>query len=163
MAVDRNRLIGRHGGLPWRISADLKYFKKVTMNKPIIMGRKTWDSIGRPLPGRTNIVVTRNTDWQAQGCLVASDLDGALAIASAHLGTAGECAIIGGAMLCEQAMPKTDRLYLTTIDHVFTGDTWLNSYHAEDWQLMERTEMAVGEGSDYALSFDVLERIGHKT
>lgn len=160
MAMDRNRLIGYQGGLPWHISADLKHFKKVTLSKPIIMGRKTWDSIGRPLPGRTNIVVTRNKQWSAQGCHAVTDLDTAFAVAQEHLGDATECAVIGGAMLCEQAMPKTDRLYLTVIDHAFVGDTWLESYHAhaQDWQRLECTEVAVGEGSDYALSFNVLER-----
>ena len=115
MAMDRNRLIGKEGGLPWKISADLKYFKRITMGKPIIMGRKTWDSIGRPLPGRTNIVVTRNSAWGAEGALVANDLDGALMLARQHLGDVTECCIIGGAQLCDAAMPRTDQTLVPSL------------------------------------------------
>ena len=158
MAMDRNRLIGKEGGLPWKISADLKYFKRVTMGKPIIMGRKTWDSIGRPLPGRTNIVVTRNTDWQADGVVVANDIQAALVVAEQHLGDAEECAVIGGAMLCEQAMLYTDRLYLTVVDHEFEGDTWLDSYKAEEWNEISRERLEPGDGTEYALDFLLLER-----
>ncbi len=159
MVMDRNRLIGVRGGLPWHISVDLQYFKQVTMGKPVIMGRKTWDSIGRPLPGRTNIVVTRNPAWRAQGCLAADGLDTALALASDHLGPAAECAIIGGATLCRQAMPRTERLYLTLIDHEFEGDTWLDSYHSEEWQLVKKTDLESGDENDYSLSFNVLKRV----
>lgn len=161
MVMDRNRLIGVRGGLPWHIPVDLKYFKQVTMGKPIIMGRKTWDSIGRPLPGRTNIVVTRNPDWRAQGCHVAADLDAALAIASNHLGSAEECVVIGGAMLCRSVMPQTERLYLTVIDHEFEGDTWLDSYCAHEWRAVKKTALSLGDVADYSLSFNVLERISN--
>ena len=163
VAMDRNHLIGSRGGLPWRIPADLRYFKRITMGKPIVMGRKTWDSIGRPLPGRTNIVVTRNLGWHAQGCLVADDLDTALALARKHLGSARECAIIGGAVLYAQAMSRAERLYLTLIEHVFAGDTWLHGYCAGDWQPLERVELAPGKESDYALSFSTLERVTPST
>ena len=159
VAMDRNHLIGSCGGLPWCIAADLRYFKRITMGKPIIMGRRTWDSIGRSLPGRTNIVVTRNPNWYASGCLVASDLDTALTLAKKHLGSARECAIIGGAVLCAQAMSRTERLYLTLIEHAFIGDAWLHSYCAEDWRILERIELAPGKDSDYALSFNTLERV----
>ena len=159
MVMDRNRLIGVRGGLPWHIPVDLQYFKQVTMGKPIIMGRKTWDSIGRPLPGRTNIVVTRNPNWRAEGCHAAADLGAALAIASNHLGSAEECVAIGGAMLCSLVMPQTERLYLTVIDHEFEGDTWLDSYRAQEWRAVENTELTSGDVDDYSLSFNVLERI----
>ena len=159
MVMDRNRLIGAQGGMPWHISVDLQYFKQITMGKPIIMGRKTWDSIGRPLPGRTNIVVTRNPNWRAEGCYAAADLDAALAIAANHLGSAEECVVIGGAILCSLAMPQTERLYLTIIDHEFEGDTWLDSYRAQDWRAVETTALRSGDVDDYSLSFNVLERI----
>lgn len=159
MAMDTNRLIGSDGGLPWRISADLKHFKRVTMGKPIIMGRVTWDSIGRPLPGRPNIVMTRDSEWSAQGAMVANDIDTAFALAKQHLGEAEECCVIGGAKLCELTMPLTDRLYLTLVHHEFAGDTWLHSYRSAEWSALSNETLEVGEGTDYRLTFSTLERI----
>ncbi len=138
MAMDRNRLIGNNGQMPWHIPGELAYFKAVTMGKPIVMGRKTFESIGRPLPGRTNIVVTRNADWSADGVLVALGLEQALAMAAeVEQDTAEpELMIIGGAALCSDAMPQTQRLYLTTVDNAYEGDTWLESFHWDDWQVV---------------------------
>ena len=134
MAMDRNRLIGANGGMPWHLPAELQYFKRVTMGKPLIMGRKTFESIGKPLPGRTNIVVSRQTDWQADGVLVAHDLPSAMALAEAHRDATGEIMLIGGASLCAAAMPQTEKLYLTVIDHAFEGDVWLDSFNENDWR-----------------------------
>ena len=157
MAMDLNRLIGKDGGLPWHISADLKYFKRITMGKPLIMGRKTFDSIGKPLPGRPNIVITRNRAWSADGVQVAESLSQAVELAAEH--AAEEMMIIGGASICHEAMPLTERLYLTTIDHAFdSGDTWLQSYQAEDWTAVSsEAHDETGDGG-FRYSYSVLER-----
>jgi len=159
MAMDTNRLIGNAGGLPWSIPADLKHFKRVTMGKPIIMGRVTWESIGRPLPGRTNIVVTRAPDRCAQGAIVANDISTALALARQRLGAADECCVIGGAQLCAQVMPQTERLYLTLVHHEFSGDTWFDSYRSAEWNELAKKTLSAGEGSEYRLTFSTLERV----
>jgi len=162
MAMDRNRLIGKAGGLPWHVPGELAYFKSVTMGKPVVMGRKTHQSIGRPLPGRTNIVVTRDVDWQGDGVSIAHSLDDALAIgkrvAKLPATAASELVIIGGAALCRDAMPLTERLYLTVIDQAFEGDTWLDSYQVEEWREVssERRDPATTNGLDVV--YRVLER-----
>lgn len=158
MAMDRNHLIGKDNGLPWHLSADLKYFKRITMGKPIIMGRKTFDSIGRPLPGRANIVVTRNKDWQHPGCLVAPNLTTAITLAEQHKNNANEIMIIGGASLCQEAIPQTQKLYLTLIDHAFEGDTWLDSYKPDDWSEIKRQDFPASDEAPYPYSFIVLQR-----
>ncbi len=157
MAMDNNRLIGKDGTLPWHISADLQYFKRITMGKPMIMGRKTYESIGRPLPGRHSIVVTGNERWSEENVQVASSLDEALECARAH--QADEMMIIGGASICESAMPYVERLYLTIIDHEFEGgDTWLQSYQANDWiEVSSEHNDETGQGG-YRFIYYVLER-----
>jgi len=127
------------------------------MGKPVIMGRKTFDSLGKPLPGRPNIVVTRNKDWSAEGVQVASALEEAFDLAKEH--SAEEIMVVGGASLCAQAMPSTDRLFLTIIDHEFEGgDTWLKSYEANDWHEVSREEHdETGQGG-YRYTYFVLER-----
>lgn len=155
MVMDRNRLVGAKGKMPWHLPSELQYFKSITMGKPIIMGRKTHESIGRVLPGRTNIVITRDTGYRVDGAEVAAGLDEALALAANCLDESDEAMIIGGAAICRLAMPQTERLYLTVIDHEFEGDTWLDSFEADDWQEISREER-VADG--YPLSFLVLER-----
>jgi len=155
MAMDKNRLIGKENGMPWVIPGEQARFKKITLGKPIIMGRKTFDSIGRPLPGRQNIVVTRNSDWQADGVDVVLSLDAAIALAKQA--DTDEVMIIGGAALCEMAMPMTERLYLTVIDHDYEGDTWLTSYNADHWREVAREDIAA-DGDVPAFSYLVLER-----
>jgi dihydrofolate reductase len=149
MAMDRARLIGRANGLPWHLPEDLRHFKSVTMGKPIVMGRATWDSIGRPLPGRANIVVTRQADWRATGAIVVHSLDEAFSAARAAMPDADELVVIGGATLCRAAMPLTERLYLTLIDAEFDGDTWLDSYCEEDWRETARETYRSPDGHDY--------------
>jgi len=158
MAMDKNRLIGKDGGMPWHIPSDLKYFKRITMGKPLIMGRRTFDSLGKPLPGRPNIVVTRNKDWQAPGVEVAFELEAAIEMAKAH--NTDELMVIGGASLCEQAMPFTDRLYLTVIDYEFEGgDTWLHSYKAQHWHEISQEHHDETESGGYRYTYHVLERV----
>jgi len=138
VALGGNRVIGKEGGLPWHIPGDLKLFKKTTMGKPIIMGRKTWQSLGRPLPGRTNIVITRNQAFSAEGAVVVGSLDQALSVG-------GECAseeimVIGGAEIYAQALPKADRLYLTEVALTPDGDAFFPDFDKALWHETSRQE-----------------------
>ena len=155
MAMDKNQLIGNENGLPWKIPGELAYFKKVTMGKPVVMGRKTHESIGRPLPGRQNIVITRNETWSADGVDAVTSVEAALECAKQS--GADEIMIIGGAAICEAAMPITSRLYLTVINKAYEGDTWLTSYTPEQWQEVSREDVAA-DGEIPAFSYLVLER-----
>lgn len=129
VAMDKRGLIGRDNGLPWHLPNDLRHFKEVTMGKPILMGRKSYESIGRPLPGRQNIVLTRDSQWQADGVDVTTSLEDALALA----GTAEEVMVIGGAEVYALALPMAKRLYLTRIDAEFEGDTWFPALDLKQW------------------------------
>lgn len=128
-AMDNNRLIGNDNKLPWHLPGDLALFKQTTMAKPIIMGRKTFDSIGRALPGRQNIVITSNPDWEAEGCEVASSIDQALDLVKNE----AIVMLIGGASLYRQTIDKADILYLTIIDGEFAGDTWFPEFNLHEW------------------------------
>ena len=152
VARSRNHVIGRDNQMPWKISADLQFFKKVTMGHPVIMGRKTWDSIGRPLPGRRNIVVSRNADLQLAGAEVVSSLDAALS----SLQEFPRVFVIGGEQLFTQAFPKADQLYITEIDiDVDGGDTFFEVPNESEWKEVERTPATEG---DVSFSFITLER-----
>jgi dihydrofolate reductase len=129
VAMDRNRVIGRDNALPWRLPDDLAYFKRVTMGHPIIMGRRTWESIGKALPGRLNIVVTRNPRYAAPGCTVVTSLEEAWKAA----GDAPEACVIGGTSLFESALPTADAIHLTEIDAEVPGDTWFPPFDREAW------------------------------
>ena len=132
MAMDNAKLIGKDGDMPWKISNDLKYFKQVTMGKPMIMGRVTFDSLGKPVPGRPHIVLTRDQNWQYENVESVQSLEDAFSAARRHDGD--EMMVIGGASLCKIAMPHVQCLYLTVIDHLFdNGDTWLDSFNWDDW------------------------------
>lgn len=138
VAHDPNRVIGLNNDLPWHIPEDLAYFKEKTMGKAMVMGRKTYESIGRPLPGRLNIIVTRNTDFTAaDGVIVVHDLETAIAKASEY---AEEVMIIGGAEIFKLSMEMADRLYITEIQQTFEGDTFFPEYD-EGWQVTEQTEV----------------------
>lgn len=154
VAMDRNRLIGAHNRLPWRLPADLKYFKSITMGKAILMGRKTYESIGRPLPGRTNIVVTREPNYQAPGCIVVHSIDEALARPECG----DEVMVIGGASFYEQILPRADRIYLTLIDAECAGDTYFPSFDPNAWHEIRREDHEPDERNPYRYSFTVLER-----
>ena len=152
VARSRNHVIGRDNQMPWKISADLQFFKRVTMGHPVIMGRKTWESIGRPLPGRRNIVVSRNEAYEATGGELVGSLDEALK----SLGEFPRVFVIGGEQLFTQAFPTADRLYITEIDmDVDGGDTFFEVPNPSDWKEVERTP---GSEGDIAFSFITLER-----
>ena len=152
VARSRNHVIGRDNQMPWKISADLQFFKRVTMGHPVIMGRKTWESIGRPLPGRRNIVVSRNTAYEASGGELVGSLDEALS----SLSEFPRVFVIGGEQLFTQAFPKADRLYITEIDmNVDGGDTFFEVPNPSDWKEVERTP---GSEGDITFSFITLER-----
>ena len=142
VAMADNRVIGRDGGLPWRIPADLKFFKAKTMGKPIVMGRRTFESIGRALPGRPNIVVTGSGAAFPEGVDVAPDAEAALAIAARHARDCGadEIMIIGGAALYEALLPRADRIYLTEIHEAVDGDTFFPDFDKGDWQEVDRED-----------------------
>ena len=155
-ALARNRVIGRANGLPWRLPADLRQFRALTLGKPVIMGRRTFESLGRPLPERENIVITRNPDYAAPGCLVAHDLGQALGAA----GEAPEAMIIGGANLYAQALPLAGRMYLTLVHAWFLGDTRFPEYAEAEWRMVESSLQPSDAKNAYACSFLRLERLG---
>jgi len=155
VAMDANGVIGRDNELPWHLPADLQHFKKTTMGKPILMGRKTWESIGRPLPGRTNIVITRDSDYQADGCVVVNSIDAAMAAA----GEQDEVMVIGGAEFYRQVLPRADTLYLTRIHASFDGDTVFPELNAADWREVERSDQSADEKNPHDYSFIRLERV----
>ena len=152
VARSRNHVIGRDNQMPWKISADLQFFKRVTMGFPVIMGRKTWESIGRPLPGRRNIIVSRNADYQATG----GELVGSLNEALNSLSEFPRVFVIGGEQLFKQAFNKADRLYITEINlDVEGGDTFFEVPDEVSWKEVERTP---GSEGDINFSFITLER-----
>ena len=141
VARSRNLVIGKENKIPWKISADLQFFKKVTMGYPIIMGRKTWDSIGRPLPGRRNIVVSRNTSYSAVGAELVSSLEQALD----SLKEFNRVFVIGGQQLFNQAFPLADELFITEIELQVEGDTYFEIPDPSDWQEIDRVQEKEGE------------------
>ncbi|MCP5196213.1 MAG: type 3 dihydrofolate reductase [Gammaproteobacteria bacterium] len=130
-ALSHNRVIGRDNRLPWRLPADLRFFKQTTMGKPLLMGRRTWESIGQPLPGRRMIVLSRDSAYHAPGCVVVRSLDKALELA----GVVPEIIVIGGASLYAQTLPLAKRLYLTLVEAEISGDTWFPEWDRQNWQL----------------------------
>lgn len=153
-AMDRNRLIGRENQLPWHLPADLAHFKAITTGYPILMGRKTHESIGRPLPNRTNIVLTRDKNYQAEGVITVHSLEEAQSYCQAY----PEIFIIGGAEIYRLAMPKLHRLYLTLIDHAFQGDAYFPEWSASEWREVSRETHEPDEKNAYAYTFLTLER-----
>ncbi len=155
VATDEQGLIGRDNDLPWRLSADLQHFKRVTMNKPIVMGRRTHESIGRPLPGRQNIVITGSRDFQASGCDVVHSLEEALALCQGQ----EEVMIMGGASLYQQTLPLADKLYLTLVHARLDGDTWFPDWSSDEWDCVSREDHPADEKNDYDYSFLSYQRI----
>jgi dihydrofolate reductase len=153
-AMDRNRLIGCENRLPWHLPADLQHFKRITMGKPILMGRKTWESLGRPLPGRLNIAISRNTDYEAEGAVVVSSLDEAVEAA----GEAEEIMIIGGANLYQQALSRVNRLYLTRVDAAFEGDAWFPKINEDEWELSVVESHEPDDANAYPYRFETYDR-----
>ena len=154
VAMDRNRVIGRGGVLPWYISSDLKNFKKITMGKPILMGRKTHDSIGKPLPGRENIILTNNKKYSAEGCTVKNTLDEVYSYCEEQL----ELVVMGGAILYSQTLDKADKLYITEVNASVNGDTFFPEYKSSQWREISRESFNAGENNEFDYSFTVLER-----
>lgn len=155
VAMGRNRAIGRDGGLPWHLPEDLRHFRALTLGKPVIMGRRTCESIGRPLPGRHNIVVTRSADYRPAGFTVCASLEEAYAACGDGDETAGEVMVIGGATIYEQALAHADRIHLTLIDRDFDGDTFFPNYDEQSWTVSARSDH---RGADFDYSFLVLDR-----
>ena len=153
-AMDENRLIGRDNQLPWRLSADLQWFRKQTMGKPVLMGRKTYESIGKPLPGRQNIIITRQ-DIVIEGCTVVHSLKEARASAT----DAEEIMVIGGAEIYTRLLAEADRLYITQIHDTFEGDTWFPEFDLSGWQEIHCEAHQPDEKNLYAYSFKILQRL----
>lgn len=156
-----NNIIGRDNALPWYLPNDLKYFKQVTLGKPIIMGRRTWESLQRPLPGRTNIVITRQADYRAEGAKVVGTLDEALKRAEqvALIDGRDEVVVIGGAQIYQLALPRADRLYLTEVHAEVEGDTWFPEVDASQWREMGRDDFDAEGPNPYDYSFVIYDRI----
>jgi len=150
VAMASNRVIGANNKMPWHLPADLKRFRQITWGSPIIMGRNTHESIGKPLPGRTNIIITRNSGYQAPGCIVCHDPQSAKELACQ---TANEIFIIGGAKLYQAFMPSADTLYLTKINKAFSGDTRFPIWSEHDWHELERDDVLADPAVDFDYSF----------
>ena len=149
VAMDDNRLIGSANQLPWHLPGDLAFFKRTTMGKPIIMGRKTYKSIGKPLPGRRNIVITRNPQFSAEGCEIVNTIEEALTICSDH----DELMLIGGASLYQQIMQQVSCMYITRIYHSFSGDTWFPEFDSALWKITEQQDFGADDKNPFAYSF----------
>ena len=149
VAVSENGVIGRSGDLPWRLSADLRRFKRLTMGHAILMGRKTYESIGRPLPGRTSVIMTRDASYTASGCRIVSSLEQALAIGA----DGDELFVIGGQQIYALALPHADRLYWTQVHSVVEGDTFFPEMDWSAWQLIEDERHSADEKNEFDYSF----------
>lgn len=154
-AMDNNRVIGYNNQLPWHLPEDLKFFKRTTMGHPIAMGRKTWDSIGRPLPGRENIVITRNPEFTCEGCTVLNTIDDLLEYS---LQKDEEIFVIGGAEIFKLILPDADKLYLTRIYDEFEGDTFFPELNMEEWSLLSKEKGIKDEKNPYDYEFMIYER-----
>ena len=155
VAISKNNVIGRDGHLPWHLSADLKRFKAITTGHSIILGRKNYDDIGRPLPNRTNYVLTRNAAFEAPGCIVCGSLQQAIESAQATGET--ECFIIGGAAVYRDAMPQVQKLYVTRVLADVDGDVFFPEW-GEGWRKVSEEQFAADEKNDFATTFEVWER-----
>ena len=153
-AMSRNRVIGNNNQLPWHLPADLRHFKQLTLDKPIVMGRKTFVSIGKPLPKRHNIVVTRQTDIHTPGITIVHSLEDALRAA----GSVPEVMIIGGADVFQQALPHAQRMYLTIIEHEFAGDTFFPQWETSVWNEIERNTRPADDNNPYPMTFVTFDR-----
>jgi dihydrofolate reductase len=161
IARSRNGVIGRAGGLPWRLKSDMAIFRAVTMGKPVIMGRKTWDSLPkRPLIGRTNIVLSKDGSFEPKNCVVCDEFSEAIAIAREQAEEDGrdEYCVIGGASLFEMALPRAKRLYLTEVEAEVEGDVFLSPIDESLWTEVRREAYPAGEDDEHPFTFRVLER-----
>jgi dihydrofolate reductase len=157
----RNGVIGRSGALPWRLRSDMALFKATTMSKPVLMGRKTWDSLPkRPLPGRANFVLSRDGSFEPKGAVVCERFAEALAMAREQAEEDGveEVCVIGGTTLFELTLPKARRIYLTEVEAEVEGDALFPEFDAGKWREVRRESHVAADGDDYAFTFRVLER-----
>lgn len=157
VAADEHGVIGRNNQLPWHLPNDLRYFKNLTWAMPILMGRKTFESIGKPLPGRKSIVITRNKRWQHEGVEVVHSIDKAIDAANGF--GAKEIFIIGGAEIFQSALPSAQRIYLTRIHHAFEGDVFLPEIDEELWRKTRSHYCAANEKNQYPHTFETWERV----
>lgn len=156
-ALDENGLIGADKGLPWRLPNDLRFFKRMTLGKPVLMGRKTWDTLDEPLPGRPNLVMTRETAFGAKGAKVVRTLEGALRLAKAD--GFKELMVVGGAEIYAMALPMTDTLYLTRIHARLEGDTWFPTVDWSQWMRESAERHEADEKNPYPHTFEVWQRL----
>ncbi|MBB1423804.1 type 3 dihydrofolate reductase [Pseudoalteromonas sp. SG43-7] len=155
-AMAKNRVIGQDNNMPWHLPADLQHFKAVTMNKPVIMGRKTFESIGRPLPGRRNIVISRNTDYTAAGIDVVTSPEAAISLVC----ESDEVMVIGGGNIYQQFLKSADTLYLTFIDLDVAGDTQFPDYEqSANWQVVEELYNQPDDNNIYGYKFVTLDKV----
>jgi dihydrofolate reductase len=155
VAASENDVIGRDGNLPWRLPDDLRHFKEVTMGKPVVMGRKTWESIGKPLPGRQNVVITRQKDYDAKGCEVVGYPAAAL-LATLQ---ADELMVIGGGRVYRQFLRRADRIYLTRVHATIEGDAFFPSL-GDDWERVSSDSFPADDRNEHAFTFERWERSG---
>jgi dihydrofolate reductase len=155
--MDEARGIGKNGGLPWRLSSDLKRFKEITMGHHIIAGRKTYESIGKPLPGRQIIVVTRNRGYKAEGSSVVHSLAEAIDLARSRGET--EAVVIGGAQIYREALPLANHIYLTHVHSTVQADTFFPEWDASEWQLDQSASIAADDKNQYPCTFKILSRL----
>jgi len=154
-AMDENRLIGKQNALPWHLPADLQWFKQNTLGKPSLMGRKTYESIGRPLPGRTNIVLTRQADLVIDGCTVVTSIEQA----TQAVPEAAEIMVIGGAEIYAALLPAAAKLYVTEVHAQCEGDAWFPAFDRSQWRETFREAHAADEKNPYPYDFVMLERV----
>jgi len=154
-AMDKNRLIGSKNQLPWKLPADMQWFRKQTMGKPVLMGRKTFESIGKPLPGRENLILTRQQGLAIAGCRVVHSLDEA----KAAVPDADEIMVIGGSEIYALLLPAADKLYCTVIHDLFEGDAWFPEFNKGEWEQTLCTFFDADDQNRYAYSFMIYERI----
>lgn len=157
VAMGQNRVIGRNNQLPWHLPADLKHFKELTTGHPILMGRKTYESIGKPLPNRTNIIMTQNDTFQAPHCIIVKSIQDALMLPAVL--NSQEMFIIGGARIYQLWLPSLTRIYLTVVQHEFAGDTYFPELNLQEWQENECEKHDADVNNPYAYQFVKLERI----
>jgi dihydrofolate reductase len=155
LAMDENRVIGKDNQLPWHLPEDLKFFKRVTMGHPIVMGRKTHDSIGRILPGRENIVITRQPTFQCEGCTVFYSVQ---EFVNYSRNQGEEFFVIGGAEIFKETFPFADRLYITKIHEVFEGDTFFPEFVESEWELISCEQGIKNEKNPYDYNFMIFQR-----
>lgn len=160
-AISTNGVIGRNNKLPWHLSEDLKYFKRTTMGKCIIMGRKTFESIGKPLPGRTNIIVTRNRNYDVENGRVVDSLADAIELAEniAFIDGSEEAFVIGGGQLFKEVLPVVERMHLTRIHAEVEGDAWFPEFDTEEWEEISRLDFSSSATNPYNYSICVYERL----